>query len=236
MEINKQQLDNFIDFELKKILQEGQAEVDSLNLDVKKIKQIIDASKSYSAKLTTDVNKSEKESIDKKVSGLQNDLSIKQKMLNNAIQQANVEKTQQAQNQSQQTNSPIAQTAMSPNIGSTSIKEGNQGITLKRKFALRNEQQIQPIQQQTQPIQQPIQQTQPIQEPKKKSILVQFDKNTQYPFNVKFTNRGFLIAGTRLSFELLEKALNKKFTITLQNGFILDYIRMQKILKYKERI
>ena len=69
----------------------------------------------------------------------------------------------------------------------------------------------------------------------KKTYLVKFDQNTEAPFSVSFSQRGFLIGDTRLSFELLEKAINKGFTITLKNGFILNPIRMQKILKYKDR-
>lgn len=73
--------------------------------------------------------------------------------------------------------------------------------------------------------------------PTNKAYLVQFDKKTQAPFDVKFTERGFSINGTRLSFEALENALSKNYTITLNNGkgLMLDAIRMQKILKYKDR-
>lgn len=73
--------------------------------------------------------------------------------------------------------------------------------------------------------------------PQNKAYLVKFDKNTQAPFDVKFTERGFSIDGTRLSFEALENALSKNYTITLNNGkgLALDAIRMQKILKYKNK-
>lgn len=73
--------------------------------------------------------------------------------------------------------------------------------------------------------------------PKETVYLVKFDKNTQKPFDVKFTERGFSIEGTRLSFEALENALSKNYTITLSNGkgLMLDAIRMQKILKYKNK-
>lgn len=73
--------------------------------------------------------------------------------------------------------------------------------------------------------------------PKNKAYLVKFDQNTQAPFEAKFTERGFSINGTRLSFEALENALSKNYTITLNNGngLVLDAIRMQKILKYKDR-
>jgi hypothetical protein len=83
----------------------------------------------------------------------------------------------------------------------------------------------------------PPQQSLPAKSSKKsKTVLVRFDKETKQPFNVKFSRRGFLIGETRLSFELLEKALSKDFSITLNDGFILDKVRMQKILKYKEKI
>lgn len=72
----------------------------------------------------------------------------------------------------------------------------------------------------------------------KKSVLVNFDKSTDQPFQVKFTERGFLIGDTRLSFEILEVAVSKEFNITLNNGtgLVLDAVRMQKILKYKDRV
>jgi hypothetical protein len=73
--------------------------------------------------------------------------------------------------------------------------------------------------------------------PKNKAYLVKFDQNTQAPFQVKFTERGFSIDGTRLSFEAFENALSKNYTITLNNGkgLMLDAIRMQKVLKYKNK-
>jgi CRISPR/Cas system-associated endonuclease Cas1 len=73
---------------------------------------------------------------------------------------------------------------------------------------------------------------------KKKTLIVNFDKSTKTPFQVKFTERGFLIGDTRLSFEFLEAALSKEVNIVLENGtgLVLDAIRMQKILKYKDRI
>lgn len=72
----------------------------------------------------------------------------------------------------------------------------------------------------------------------KKTVIVNFDKSTQQPFQVKFTERGFLIGDTRLSFEILEVAISKEFNIVLNNGtgLVLDSVRMQKILKYKDRV
>ena len=77
-----------------------------------------------------------------------------------------------------------------------------------------------------------------IQQPKKKALQVNFDKNTQVPFQVLFSERGFLVNGTRLSFELVETALSKNLMITLDNGsgLVLDAIKMQKILKYKDKV
>lgn len=72
----------------------------------------------------------------------------------------------------------------------------------------------------------------------KKTLIVNFDKTSEQPFQVKFTERGFLIGETRLSFEILEVAISKEFNIVLNNGtgLVLDAVRMQKILKYKDRV
>lgn len=77
----------------------------------------------------------------------------------------------------------------------------------------------------------------PIEEPIKKAFIVKFDTKTQEPFQVKFSERGFSIDNTRLSFEALENALSKNYTIVLNNGngLALNAIRMQKILKYKDK-
>jgi hypothetical protein len=80
-----------------------------------------------------------------------------------------------------------------------------------------------------------IQTNQPVK--KSKVYSVTFDSKTEHPFNVKFSERGFLVDGTRLSFEVLETALSKNFNIVLNqgNGLVLDGVRMQKILKYKDK-
>ena len=77
----------------------------------------------------------------------------------------------------------------------------------------------------------------PIEGSNNKVYLVKFDKNTQQPFDVKFTKRGFSIEGTRLGFETIENALSKNYVITLGGGkgFVLNPIRMQQILKYKDK-
>lgn len=78
---------------------------------------------------------------------------------------------------------------------------------------------------------------QPVQN-KKQSFKVQFEKSSGQPFEVFFTERGFKIGETRLSFETIEDAISKNFTITLDGGkgIVLDAVRMQKILKYKNRL
>lgn len=75
-------------------------------------------------------------------------------------------------------------------------------------------------------------------QPKKKKIKVTFNSKTANPFQAEFTERGFLIGTTRLSFEIIETALSKNFSITLDNGsgLVLDAINMQKILKYKDSV
>lgn len=92
------------------------------------------------------------------------------------------------------------------------------GFVIRRKFARMEEQELK--------------------EPKKKILIVNFDKSTPNPFQVKFTERGFLIGETRLSFELLEVAISKQLNLVLDSGkgMVLDAIKMQKILKYKDRV
>jgi hypothetical protein len=85
------------------------------------------------------------------------------------------------------------------------------------------------------PVQLPAQTTQPQQ---KKTVVVTFESNTDHPFKVKFTERGFLVGNTRLSFEIIETSLSKNFDIILDGGkgFALTQVRMQKILKYKDAV
>jgi len=73
--------------------------------------------------------------------------------------------------------------------------------------------------------------------PPMKPTKVVFDKSTGAPFEVVFSERGFDVEGTRMSFEELETAISKEYTITLGNGqgLVLDAVKMQKILKYKDR-
>jgi hypothetical protein len=71
-------------------------------------------------------------------------------------------------------------------------------------------------------------------EPKVKAKKVIFDKSTN-PFTVIFTERGFLVEDTRMSFEEIKRALDKEYNITLErgSGIVLDAIKMQKIMKYE---
>jgi|TARA_R110000851_G_scaffold112921_4_gene237354 hypothetical protein len=73
---------------------------------------------------------------------------------------------------------------------------------------------------------------------KPQATVVLFDKGQAGEFKVKFSERGFLIDGTRLSFESVEDAISKKYNIHLNGGqgIVLDAVRMQKILKYKSRV
>lgn len=62
---------------------------------------------------------------------------------------------------------------------------------------------------------------------------VRFNKGLENEYVVTFSERGFLISDTRLSFEELENAISKQYTITLRDGTVLDAVKMQQILKYK---
>jgi len=64
----------------------------------------------------------------------------------------------------------------------------------------------------------------PQQQARKPETVVQFDSQTESPFAVVYS-----------SFETLEDAISKQYTLTLQNGegLVLDAVAMQKILKYK---
>jgi hypothetical protein len=74
-----------------------------------------------------------------------------------------------------------------------------------------------------------------IQVRKAKETVVKFDKSTS-PFEVIFSERGFEINKTRFSFEFIETAISKNINITLDkgNGLVLDTIKMEKIIKYKD--
>jgi len=66
-----------------------------------------------------------------------------------------------------------------------------------------------------------------------KPKTVRFNKGLENEYQITFSERGFLIDGTRMSFEEIENAISKQYTITLNSGTILDAVKMQQILKYK---
>lgn len=72
---------------------------------------------------------------------------------------------------------------------------------------------------------------------KKKPVKVVFDKSSAAPWEVIFSERGFLVGETRLSFEEIKNALSKNYQIVLDagNGLVLDGVKMQSILKYEDR-
>lgn len=82
------------------------------------------------------------------------------------------------------------------------------------------------------PQEQPVQAPAPV----RKDFKVVFDKSTGKPWEVLFTQRGFLVDGTRLSFENAEMAIHKNYNISLNGGqgLVLDQVKLNKILKYKE--
>lgn len=83
----------------------------------------------------------------------------------------------------------------------------------------------------------PMSNSMPLAPTKPKATIVKFETETETPFTVKFSERGFAIDGTRLSFETLHNALSKGYHITLNGGQGLELtsVRMQKILKYENK-
>lgn len=67
-----------------------------------------------------------------------------------------------------------------------------------------------------------------------KAKAVRFNSGLENEYIVTFSERGFLIDDTRLSFEEIETALSKEYAITLKGGKVLDAVKMQQILKYKD--
>ncbi len=106
---------------------------------------------------------------------------------------------------------------------------------MKRVFP--NQEEIKMQEQNINPVQPTNQVPNQAPKPEPKTFRVKFEGSTPNPFEVYFSERGFKIGNTRLSFEAIEEALSKNFTITLDNGagLVLDAVRMQKILKYKNR-
>jgi hypothetical protein len=66
-----------------------------------------------------------------------------------------------------------------------------------------------------------------------KPKTIRFNKGLENEYMVTFSMRGFLIGNTRMSFEELENAISKEYTITLKDGTVLDAVKMQQIMKYK---
>lgn len=71
---------------------------------------------------------------------------------------------------------------------------------------------------------------------KKKPVKVVFDKSSPKSWEVIFSERGFLIDNTRLSFEEIKNALSKGYNISLNGGkgIVLDAVKMQSIMKYED--
>jgi len=69
--------------------------------------------------------------------------------------------------------------------------------------------------------------------PKPKPKAVRFNGGTENEYVVTFSERGFLIDDTRMSFEEIDNALSKEYTITLKSGTVLDAVKMQQIMKYE---
>lgn len=76
----------------------------------------------------------------------------------------------------------------------------------------------------------PYNTTQPI---KTKPKAVRFNPGLENEYVVTFSERGFLIGDTRMSFEEINNALSKQYTITLKDGNVLDAVKMQQIMKYE---
>lgn len=62
---------------------------------------------------------------------------------------------------------------------------------------------------------------------------VRFNKGLENEYVVEFSERGFEISDTRMSFEEIKHAISKEYTITLKDGTVLDAVKMQQILKYE---
>lgn len=73
----------------------------------------------------------------------------------------------------------------------------------------------------------------PVQVKKPGAQAVRFNKGLENEYVVTFSERGFLIGGTRMSFEEIANALSKEYTITLKDGTVLDAVKMQQIMKYE---
>lgn len=73
--------------------------------------------------------------------------------------------------------------------------------------------------------------------PRKVSIkpkMIRFNKGLENEFTAVFSQRGFSIGDTRMSFEEIAIALSKEYTITLKDGTVLDAVKMQQLMKYED--
>lgn len=64
---------------------------------------------------------------------------------------------------------------------------------------------------------------------------IRFNKGLENEYQVTFSERGFLLDNTRLSFDEIKNALSKSYTLTLQGGTVLDAVKMQQILRYENQ-
>lgn len=196
--------------------------LDSSDKELKRTKNLIDAENAYLSKIQ-DLDLKKSSNI--KIQDLKQNLTNAQKnndMIKKAIE---VKKNAQKSMEMKQKQEKSVLNKMEPQ---TEVNEAEGQVVNK---VVKN---APPIQKQVSPVktQPPVVNAAPS---NKKTYVVKFDQNTESPYEVSFSQRGFLIGDTRLSFELIEKALSKGFTITLKNGFVLNPVRMQKIIKYKDR-
>jgi hypothetical protein len=230
----KEQIDKFILREAFSFLKEEKSDIDIVSIDdsIDKVKNSLKVAKENFKNLTSELKRSENS-----VTGIQGSSTIAnlQKKKANLDVLINKEKLNQSKNNQDAIESQLksleqqkTQIKDFENEKETSISEAVQIAPIKQvKQVVPSKKIIQT------PNTTPVKNKPPYQ---KKEVIVKFDKNTTNPFVVKFTDRGFIVGGTRLSFELLDKAISKEFSITLKSGLVLTPVKMQKIIKYKERV
>lgn len=190
----------------------------SVNNSLKLMSALTDPSKRNSENMNIKVQKERIKKLDTMKKGVED----QQKSFEDNL------KKKQIQVKSQDTNTQNTNIGSQINSQTTSMTEENEKMSMpiiKRGFFQEQDSDFPDLQN--------PQNEMPI----KKAYIVKFDTKTQEPFQVKFSERGFSIDNTRLSFEALENALSKNYTIVLNNGngLALNAIRMQKILKYKDK-
>jgi seryl-tRNA synthetase len=215
--LSKKEIDTFILKEASKYLfeEEEYSLDDSIENTKERIKQIETKLKTYTEKLKADrqiqtatQDAERKKLADQQVKVTQDDLNLEKENLEAAKNELKTLEDRQKQALTQQSNAEAETVQMG--ISEAVIKSPLRQVAPK-----------------------PLKVKKP--KPKKKEVIIRFDTNTPSPFTVKFSSRGFVVGNTRLSFELLEKAISKQFSITLKSGLILTPVKMQKILKYKNR-